>query len=479
MSKVNTLVVDAGPLIINGYSAFASLADEFLTTPSVYNEIRDERARQNLLLWGDRLVVRQPNAKYLQIVSDFARKTGDYAVLSSTDLQIIALTYELECEKNGGDWRLRSRPGQQATNGASTQSNSAEQQVEQTAQSLENLKVEDESNGAAAATDSETKEAEPVDDGWNTISRKTRNTKKKQHKNYLPQKEFAGASPFKAVPEPVVEEVRVPSAQSEAVEHTPDTDPADADADADIRPEDAVDADEHDSFSEDEDDDGEGWITPETLHHQQVLDGTVDAAAPGSTEPTVLKVGMASGDFAMQNVALQIGLNVINPQSGYQIKKIRSWMLRCHACFFLTPPPTGDKPRQFCPRCGGATLLRCTVTTSAETGKVQVHLKRNFQWSHRGNRYSIPTPQSKQNRRTGGEGAEEILLREDQKEYLKAVKNDAWQKRHNQKMLDEWIGGASDTLGSPFASGSYKRDNTTKSGVKVGKSRYVNERRRK
>lgn len=67
MSKVNTLILDAGPLIANGYSAFASLANDFLTTPSVYNEIRDERARQNLLLWSDRLSVRQPAAKYVQI----------------------------------------------------------------------------------------------------------------------------------------------------------------------------------------------------------------------------------------------------------------------------------------------------------------------------------------------------------------------------------------------------------------------------
>jgi RNA-binding protein NOB1 len=44
-------------------------------------------------------------------VVEFARKTGDYEVLSAADLQVLALTYELECELNHGDWRLHREPG--------------------------------------------------------------------------------------------------------------------------------------------------------------------------------------------------------------------------------------------------------------------------------------------------------------------------------------------------------------------------------
>jgi RNA-binding protein NOB1 len=45
------------------------------------------------------------------VVSEFAKKTGDYEVLSRADIHILALTYELECELNKGDWRLYTEPG--------------------------------------------------------------------------------------------------------------------------------------------------------------------------------------------------------------------------------------------------------------------------------------------------------------------------------------------------------------------------------
>lgn len=43
----------------------------------------------------------------MAFVTGFARRTGDLQVLSKPDLQLLALTYELEVERNGGDvWRL-------------------------------------------------------------------------------------------------------------------------------------------------------------------------------------------------------------------------------------------------------------------------------------------------------------------------------------------------------------------------------------
>ena len=44
-------------------------------------------------------------------VTAFSKKTGDYGVLSLADIHILALTYELECELNHGDWRLLKEPG--------------------------------------------------------------------------------------------------------------------------------------------------------------------------------------------------------------------------------------------------------------------------------------------------------------------------------------------------------------------------------
>ncbi|KAK9472823.1 Nin one binding Zn-ribbon like-domain-containing protein [Dipodascopsis tothii] len=493
-ANISTLVLDAGPLITRGVSSLTPLAEKFFTTPLVYNEIRDEQARQNLALWGELLEVRQPQPKYVQIVSDFAKKTGDYSVLSVSDLHILALTYELEVELNDGDWRLRKAPGQATINGPSPAK--AATQAASAAEESETDSAEGPTASTEAAAPSRLEAEAPVqteqddlvtqaenlslnagDDGWATVPAKKKTGKQNtgpsrsalKRQRIQAEKEAAAAAAAAATAAAAAE-----AAAAEAA--------AEAEAQAEAQAEADTEAAEGNAAFDDEDEDGGEWITPETLREYQILDGTlIDGTKKNgiSEQATHMKVGMASGDFAMQNVAMQIGLNVINAVSGLRIRKTRSWMLRCHACFKLCQPSTTSTPRQFCPSCGGATLLRCTVTTSADTGKLQVHLKKNMQWSHRGDRYSVQNPQSKANRRRGvASDSSETLLREDQKEYLKAVKDDAWQKRHNEKLFDEWVGGSADTMASPFASGGYKRDNV-RPGVRVGRGKYVNERRRK
>lgn len=46
---------------------------------------------------------------FIFIVTEFAKKTGDYISLSATDIKIIALTYQLEKEKVGIN-HLRTEP---------------------------------------------------------------------------------------------------------------------------------------------------------------------------------------------------------------------------------------------------------------------------------------------------------------------------------------------------------------------------------
>ena len=158
-------------------------------------------------------------------------------------------------------------------------------------------------------------------------------------------------------------------------------------------------------------------------------------------------------------------LNLMNSMSRKQIKRVRNYMYRCHACFRLTPIPKDGTPKHFCPKCGGATLLRCAVSVDTVTGRITPHLKANFQWHTRGDKFSLPSPQSKQQRKLLGNGGyqhnkdnrskglqNEIFLREDQKEYQQAIKDDMWQRRQNEKVLQEWIGGGSaDNYMSPFS----------------------------
>lgn len=117
---VHTIVLDAGPILKNTppLSTLLAQCDEIITTPSVVSEIRDPDARARVeTLYLPFLKQRSPTPKSFNIISEFARKTGDRSVLSRTDIEVLALAYEIECEKNEGDWRLRSVPGQKRING--------------------------------------------------------------------------------------------------------------------------------------------------------------------------------------------------------------------------------------------------------------------------------------------------------------------------------------------------------------------------
>lgn len=118
-----------------------------------------------------------------------------------------------------------------------------------------------------------------------------------------------------------------------------------------------------------DDDDGDGdvsdaesdsstgsWITPDNVHAHKVRDlglfeapeastsgsaaaststSNVSGAAAPAKAPkpkTIMKSAVLTGDFAMQNVALQMGLNVLG-SGGKRVREVRTWVLRCHACF--------------------------------------------------------------------------------------------------------------------------------------------------
>ena len=83
-----------------------------------------------------------------------------------------------------------------------------------------------------------------------------------------------------------------------------------------------------------DEDDGEGeWITPSNvaMHRSRALELLPD---DGVKAKKIAQIGSGcmTADFAMQNVLLQMGLNLVGLE-GKRIEKIKSWVLRCHACF--------------------------------------------------------------------------------------------------------------------------------------------------
>lgn len=118
--SIHTVVLDAGPILKNTppLSSLLAQCEELVTTPSVINEIRDPDARARVeTLYLPFVKQRSPTPRSFNVLSEFSGKTGDRTVLSRTDIEVLALAYEIECERNGGDWRLRSVPGQKQVNG--------------------------------------------------------------------------------------------------------------------------------------------------------------------------------------------------------------------------------------------------------------------------------------------------------------------------------------------------------------------------
>lgn len=454
-TKITKLVLDAHPLITQPAAVLQKLAQEFYTTPGVFREIKDENSRQQLILWGDQLQVKQPSAEAIEKVSAFAKLTGDFAVLSMNDVHIIALAYELEVELNG-DERLRKYPG------------------EVTKYDEEVQKVREQQRKERQKTwEPREEEPEPLvdDDGFEVVVKRRAGREKKRGKRENTKLESEQTQQTEQTEQ--VTEVTQQLEKIDISEQTTEAPAEEADASAD-----ASSAGLTEEYNED-DDDGD-WITPENLQEEllkdshEVIQDDVEISS---------SVALSTGDFACQNVSMQIGLHLMNTSTGKQIKRVRNYMYRCHACFRMTPIPKNGIPKHFCPKCGGNTLLRCAVSIDKDTGKVTPHLKRNFQWINRGNKYSVASPQSKNFQKLQGRGGyqhnkenrakplqDPLILREDQKEYARAVKDEQWQRRKNEKILEEWIGGGSaDNYESPFTSMQ-----TRKSAVRVGRGRYAN-----
>ncbi len=75
--------------------------DSFMTTSIVYEEVQHIKAKQGaleMLQQTNRLQIRDPNEKNINIVKEISIKTGDNTTISKQDVSIIALALENESE---------------------------------------------------------------------------------------------------------------------------------------------------------------------------------------------------------------------------------------------------------------------------------------------------------------------------------------------------------------------------------------------
>ncbi|KAK4189140.1 Nin one binding Zn-ribbon like-domain-containing protein [Podospora australis] len=378
--QIHSLVIDANAIIKNDptVSTLIAQAEELYTIPAVVSEIRDEATRSRFQTTLSPFIkLRTPRPESMNFVTGFARRTGDLQVLSKPDLQLLALTYELEIERNGGDWRLRKEPTQKGVNGKPP--GREEEQAAKQPEGAEPSKTEEEASAS-----------QPVDETTEAAPETTENTEASAVSEQLEKLDLIEAT---------TEEATVANVEEAAA-------------------------------SED-DDDEDGWITPSNIKKYQARENA------GTAQPTqrFLQAALITADMAMRNVALRINLNLLD--SGLsRITFLKTWVLRCHGCWKVCK----DTTKQFCPSCGQATLTRVSCSTDA-AGNFTLHLKKNFQYNNRGNVYSIPKPTHGSSNGKGVQGGgkngwgRELILAEDQKEYTKKVEEDRRQKYRD--LMDE------------------------------------------
>ncbi|KAI1045865.1 hypothetical protein LB505_010626 [Fusarium chuoi] len=439
---IHSLVLDTGPLIKNDPPAntLRAKAEQLYTLPCIISEIRDAatRARVETTLLPF-ITLRSPNPESVKVIRDFARRTGDLAVLSKPDIDVLALGYELECERNGGDWRLRKTPGQKGLNGKPNKPAEGEkteteaEKVEETLEkAVDNLTI---GNPVEQATVGESSQSEAKD----TVA--------------------------ETVPEPESKDESVTEATEteNAIEETTTTTTTTETAQAGEKADETIEAVEEASDGDASDDEG-GWITPSNLKKHQAAD---TGATPSAPVQKTLQAAVLTSDYAMQNVALRMNLNLVAPSLA-RITHLKNWVLRCHGCFKITK----EMSKQFCPSCGQPTLNRVSCSTD-EHGNFKIHLKKNFQWNNRGNVYSVPKPvhgsaNGRLPKNAGGKNGwgNNLIFAEDQKEFTRAGEE---QRRQRKKdiMDQDYL---PDLLTGHRAGGGQK--------IRVGAGRNVNSKKK-
>ncbi|KAI0068592.1 hypothetical protein BV25DRAFT_1903994 [Artomyces pyxidatus] len=427
------LVLDAGPLL--SLSPLRGLAETYVTVPQVLDELRDKRAREHFeklaLTAGVHVKIQSPDAESLAHVIQFAKKTGDYSVLSHPDLCVLALTYALDQqekklasqvsdEKPEGESTAQPGEGSQSGEGSPKDSERLIPKEEETTDTpaVQNEELTEPEGDSAREEAESVEQSEEIDDdgdeiGAGEISREGEG----EGEDDLQEREPLD------VELQLVDETEGGLSQSHPLSPPPE----------DVTPS----SPSHPLYDDpSEEDDGEGeWITPSnvSLHKSRAVGLTPSASGSGKNKvKKTIPVGCMTADFAMQNVLLQMSLNLVSVE-GKKIDRVKTWVLRCHACFKICK----DSSKKFCPSCGNATLLRASVTisspgASSDAPAMQVHLKKNFQHRTRGTIYSIPSPKPGSAKTGSGEG---LILREDQTEFLRAQRRADTQRQRDEKKL--------------------------------------------
>lgn len=392
LDKVQNVVADAGAFIRN--APLQSIGEKIFSLPEVVREIKDKATIQRLQVLPYQLHFRQPSGESIKFVTDFAKKTGDYRSLSAVDIKVMALTYQLEKEVVGTghikvnpektvEWnatrKMREKPTDIAGFYVGSKGNKSRTASECTSDVMEEKRGDETHDTQEMMTSLKTDE---------NVSKDCENTKTLENDNELINTDKNTDISVQNDPE-LVGDTNIEDGENVGkcrLLSEGDT------LSSDILEEES-DEDE-DNDDDDDDDNDDGWITPSNIKSMKERMGDVN------TQKADVPVGCLTTDFAIQNVLIQMGLNVVSVD-GMLIKKARSYVLRCFACLKIT----SNVLKEFCPSCGNNTLQKVTMTVE-EDGTVRYFLSRRRPIGCRGTKYSLPLPK-------GGKHAINPILAED------------------------------------------------------------------
>lgn len=356
--KCRHFVLDANSLISADSLAWLVEMNAY-TTPGVLAEVRDRASRQRLAALPFQLASANPSKRALDLVTAFARHSGDLRSLSPVDIQIIALTYDIELKQAGTDahlTKLNANRAIQATRGSdeAREDRSAHEQEEtqkSTAALPEEEKI-DEVSTLAEEDDDVAQEREASSDCSSVSSSED--------------------AEVRANPAPARKEEE----KSRILNQHGLVSVGDAD-----------------------EDDGIGW------------EGPTDSSGFGEGDDeedrlqSVCAAACLTADFAMQNVLMHMGLRVLS-MDGRRVQARKRFVARCSACFYVEKE---NVDRAFCGRCGSHALRKTVMRPDGTVRTRHAVAKRRPQGS------KFPLPMPKNGEKKGAKRFEgDILLREDQ-----------------------------------------------------------------
>jgi len=328
--KVSHLVADSGAFIRN--ADLKELGGVIYTCKAVVDEIKDKATKKRLSVLPYDLKFSFPSGDAVQKITEVSKLSGDYPSLSVTDIQVLALTYDLSLRYDA-----------ESSNAIETNEiDSLKKDVIQYGGTMkQDLNIpgfyipENDTNGDAVESDS-------IDDGVSSQPDPSNDEEVELVTDEMDKVQIEDCS----------EEVSSEKGECNDIleDVTNITDAKEADT----------------------------WITPAKL---QAIKSSLNEESKGRN------VACLTTDFAMQNVLLKMKLGVLSAD-GLLIKSTRNYVLRCHACFAITKIMT----KVFCPKCGNKTLKRVPVEIQAD-GTMKMFFSRNPKvLSRKGLVHSLPTP---------------------------------------------------------------------------------------